>query len=110
MPQSLVDRHELGGVSRPARGDTGGVADDDFRDRPDPKLVPVRRRPDLARFLIIGAVVGAVVGGLVGYLGPDAPSSSLLQEVLLLGAVGALVLGLLAALLYLLADRRSARG
>lgn len=92
-------------------GILGGVpADRDPRDHPDAQLVPVRRRPDLVRFLVTGAVVGAVIGGLIGYLGPDAPSSSLLQEVILLASTGAIVFLLLAAILYLLADRRSARG
>lgn len=87
------------------------MANDDLRDRDrdDQRLVPVRRRPDLVMFLVVGAVLGAVLGGAIGYLGPDAPGSSLLQEVILLASVGALTFGLLAAVLYLLADRRSTR-
>lgn len=86
------------------------MPDPDPRENPDLQLVPVRRRPDLVRFLVSGAVIGALVGGAIGYLGPDAPSSSLLQEVILLAATGAIVFLLLAAILYLLADRRSSRG
>ena len=56
---------------------------------------------------ITGAVIGGVLGGLVGFLGPDAPSSSLLQEIILLASTGAIIVGLLAAVLYLLVDRRS---
>jgi uncharacterized protein YcfJ len=84
--------------------------DPDPREDPDVLLVPVRRRPDLARFLVTGAVIGALIGGAIGYLGPDAPNSSLLQEVILLAVTGAIVFLLLAAVLYLLVDRRSAAG
>lgn len=76
---------------------------------PGPEHVPVRRRPDLVRFLVVGGLVGYVLGSLVGWLGPDAPGSSALQEIILLGSVG-LVLGvLLAAVAYLVADSRSSR-
>ncbi len=76
---------------------------------PGPEHVPVRRRPDLVRFLVVGGLLGYALGSLLGWLGPDAPDSSALQEIILLGSVG-LVLGVLvAAVLYLLADRRSAR-
>lgn len=81
--------------------------DDPQAPRPDETLVPVRRRPTLSRFLMTGAIVGFVLGGLVGYLGPDAPNSSLTQEVILLGFIGALVFALLASVAYLIADRRS---
>jgi integral membrane sensor domain MASE1 len=84
--------------------------DDDPRDTPDLDLVPVRRRPDLVRFLVTGAVIGGVIGAVIAYLGPDAPSSSLLQEVILLASTGALLAALLASVLYLLADRRSTGG
>jgi hypothetical protein len=76
---------------------------------PGPEHVPVRRRPDLVRFLVAGGLAGYVVGSLLGWLGPDAPGSSALQEIILLGSVG-LVLGLLlAAIVYLVADSRSSR-
>lgn len=79
-------------------------------DEPGVHYVPVRRRPDLARFLIIGAVVGFIGGGLVGYFGPRSMNSSILQEVILLGLVGVLVAVFFAAIAYLLADRLSQRG
>ena len=93
-------------------GDTGGVArDDDIEtiSEPGPEHVPVRRRPDMVRFLVVGGLVGWVLGSLLGWLGPDAPGSSLLQEMILLGSVGLLLGVLLAAVAYLVADRRSTR-
>ena len=74
-----------------------------------PRTLPVRRRPQLSRFLIAGGLVGFVVGGLVGLLGPDAPNSTQGQEVILLGATGALLGAFLTAILYLILDRRSQR-
>lgn len=85
--------------------------DDDIEiiDQPGPEHLPVRRRPHLVRFLVVGGLVGYVLGSLLGLLGPDAPDSSPLQEVVLLGTIGLLLGVLLAAVLYLLADRRSTR-
>ena len=79
-------------------------------EEPGPEHVPVRRRPDLVRFLATGAVIGAVLGGLLGWLGPDAAGRTQVQEVVLLAAVGAIFVGLLAAVAYLVADRSSMRG
>ena len=79
-------------------------------DQPGPQHVPVRRRPDLVRFLVSGVILGAVLGGLLGWLGPDASGRTQVQEVVLLSAVGAILLALLAAVAYLLADRSSLRG
>ena len=76
---------------------------------PGPEHVPVRRRPDLVRFLVVGGVLGYVLGSLLGWLGPDAPGSSVTQEIVLLGSVGLILGMLLAAVVYLVADRRSAR-
>ncbi|MFK5635730.1 hypothetical protein [Ornithinimicrobium sp. LYQ103] len=74
---------------------------------PGPGRAPVRRRPDLRRFLVVGLVVGAVLGGIYGYYSPDATSSSLGQEVVMMAAVAALLGLLLASVAYLVADRRS---
>jgi hypothetical protein len=85
--------------------------DDDIEiiSEPGPEHVPVRRRPDLVRFLVVGGLVGYVLGSVLGWLGPDAPDSTPLQEIVLLGSVG-LVLGLLlAAIAYLVADKVSDR-
>lgn len=66
----------------------------------------VRRSPQLSRFLIAGGLLGFVGGALLGLLGPDAPTSTQGQEVVLLGTIGALLVGFLAAVLYLVLDRR----
>ncbi|GAA5168558.1 hypothetical protein [Ornithinimicrobium tianjinense] len=84
-------------------------SDLDPEQNPDLQLLPVRHRPDLVRFLVSGALLGAVLGGVIGYFGPDAANSSLVQEVVLLAAIGAIFVGLLAAVVYLVADRASRR-
>ncbi|GGK78070.1 hypothetical protein GCM10011509_28270 [Ornithinimicrobium pekingense] len=99
-------------LTRGGVGDTGAVARDDDMEiisEPGPEHVPVRRRPDLVRFLVLGGVVGYALGSLLGWLGPDAPGSSTLQEIILLGSVGLIFGVLLAAVVYLVADRRSSR-
>lgn len=96
-----------GGVGDGA-GDTGGVSDQD--QTPAPQQVTYRRRPQMWSFLITGAVIGLVVGGVVGFFGPETASRSTLQDIVLLGAVGAFFGALLAAIAYLLADRASMRG
>ena len=85
--------------------------DDDIEiiNEPGPEHVPVRRRPDLVRFLVVGGLVGYILGSLLGWLGPDAPASTTLQEIILLGSVGLVVGVLLAAIAYLVADRMSDR-
>lgn len=88
--------------------DTGGVPPSD--ERPDPARLPVRRRPRLSRFLVLGGLLGFIAGALVSLRGPDAPGSSAGQEVILLGTTGAVFAGLAAAIVYLLLDRRSERG
>ncbi|WP_298890630.1 hypothetical protein [uncultured Serinicoccus sp.] len=75
----------------------------------EPTRLPVRRRPRLSRFLVVGALIGFVVGAVTSLLGPDAPGSSAGQEVILLGATGAVFVGLAAAIVYLALDRRAAR-
>lgn len=122
MPLGASSVHPAGWLSQgpvgmactpgPPVGDTGPVArDDDIEtiSEPGPEHVPVRRRPDMVRFLVVGGLVGYALGSLLGWLGPDAPGSNLLQEMILLGSVGLLVGVLLAAVAYLVADRRSAR-
>lgn len=74
---------------------------------PSEQSLPVRRRPQLSRFLVAGGVLGFVLGALLGLLGPDAPTSTQGQEVVLLGTTGALLVGFLAAVVYLVLDRRS---
>ena len=81
-----------------------------MEEQPEPHYLPVRRQPQLLRFLLVGGVLGFALGGLVGLLGPDAVNSSLTQEVIVLGLVGMLVVGFLAAIAYLVADQRAHRG
>lgn len=69
----------------------------------------VRRRPSLVRFLVVGGLIGFLVGAVLAYLGPDAPNTTLAQEMILLGTVGLLLFGFLASILYLVADRVSMR-
>ncbi|WP_131105839.1 hypothetical protein [Ornithinimicrobium sufpigmenti] len=76
---------------------------------PAPQQVTYRRRPQMWSFLITGAVIGLVLGGAVGFFGPETASRSTLQDVVLLGAVGAFFAALAAAIAYLLADRASMR-
>lgn len=76
---------------------------------PPPQQVAYRRRPQMVRFLVVGAVIGLVVGGAIGYFGPATQSSSLGQDAVLLGAVGAIFGALLAAIVYLVADWASMR-
>lgn len=98
-------------------GDTGAVVDEETdkqqAEQPGPggryHLVPVRRRPDMVRFLVAGGFLGFVVGAVLGRYGPDAPNSSALQEIILLGATGLLVGLLVASVVYLVAERISDR-
>lgn len=90
-------------------GDTGAVTSAEQPPSGSPRTLQVRRRPELSRFLIAGGLLGFVLGGLVGLLGPDAPASSRGQEVILLGATGAVFGAFLAAVVYLVLDRRSRR-
>lgn len=85
------------------------MSSEDDQTRTDATHLPVRRRPQLSRFVVAGGLLGVVLGALVGLLGPDAPNSSQGQEVVLLGAVGAVLGGFVASILYLLLDRRSLR-
>ena len=79
---------------------------------PSPRegYLPYRRRPQLRSFLVVGALIGAVLGVLLAVLGPDVEGSSLAQQVVLLGAIGALLGGFLASIAYLVADRQTLRG
>jgi hypothetical protein len=86
------------------------VGRDDDADRiarPGPEHVPVHRQPQLRSFLILGAGIGLALGVAIGVLGPDAPNSSLLQEIMLLGALGVLFGGLFGGIAFLVADRFS---
>ena len=98
------DRHEdpAGETHRPDAQPSDGQPSGERR-------VPVRRRPDMVRFLVAGGFVGFVVGAFVGRYGDDVPTSSPLQEIVLLGGLGLLVGLLVASVGYLVADNRSQR-
>lgn len=85
------------------------VSHQDQDETPAPQQVTYRRRPQMWSFLIVGALIGLVTGGVVGFLGPGSANRSLLQDVVLLGAVGAFFGALIAAVVYLVADRVSLR-
>lgn len=78
---------------------------------------PARREPRLVPFLVSGAVLGFVAGWALAVLRDDAAPAfgqrtagiSVQSTITYLGLFGAFVGTLLAALLYLLADRRSSR-
>lgn len=76
---------------------------------PGPQHLPVRRRPQLLSFLIVGALLGLVPGVLLGLSGPEVPGSSQLQVVIALATVGGLIGGFLGSVVYLVADRMSLR-
>lgn len=62
------------------------------------------------RFLWVGGLLGLFLGFVVSLIGPDAMNSSALQEGILIGGIGLLIGGFLAAVLYLIADSVSMRG
>jgi hypothetical protein len=66
------------------------------------------RQPNFAAFIGTGVVLGFVVGSAYGYLGPTATGRdySTTTSVLFLGAAGACLFGLLAAVVAVLLDRR----
>jgi hypothetical protein len=69
--------------------------------------VPVRHRyPNFVAFIATGAILGFVVGSAFAYFGDKAAGYSTTTAVLFLGAVGACVLGLAAAVLAVLLERR----
>lgn len=63
-----------------------------------------RNHPDLATYLVVGAVLGFVAGTALAIFGQAAPMSSVAQQVVLLGTPGAAVGVLLASIAYLVAD------
>ncbi|QFG69633.1 hypothetical protein [Ornithinimicrobium pratense] len=85
------------------------MSDQDQDETPAPQQVTYRRRPQMWSFLVVGAIIGLVAGGALGYFGPETASRSLMQDVVLLSAVGAFFGALIAAIIYLVADRASMR-
>lgn len=83
--------------------------DDQRAEPPSPQEVTYRRRPQMVSFLVLGAVVGLVAGASLGFFGPATQSSSRGQDVVLLGAIGAVFGALIASVVYLVADRASMR-
>lgn len=65
-----------------------------------------RRYPNFGAFIGTGIVLGFVLGSILATLGGEEAGYSTTTAVLFLGTAGACVLGLLAALLAVLLDRR----
>ncbi|WP_151525612.1 hypothetical protein [Serinicoccus kebangsaanensis] len=78
-------------------------------DQTDPTRLPVRRRPQLSRFLVAGALLGVALGMLISLTRPDAAGSTAGQQAILLAATGAVLGAFLASMVYLVLDRRSER-
>lgn len=68
-----------------------------------------RRGPRMVPFLATGAIIGAIIGVVLSVTGPTSQVASPGQEMIVLGGAGALVCGMLGAVLYLLAEWRSLR-
>lgn len=56
-------------------------------------------------FLATGAVLGSFLGLLLVVLGPEVDDVGIARETILLGTVGALLGGLVGAIVYLLVER-----
>lgn len=73
-------------------------------------MPPTRRYPNFVAFISTGVILGFVAGSAVAYLGDDTATYghdySVTSAVLFLGVVGAFVVGLLAAIVAVLLDRR----
>jgi len=73
---------------------------------------PTRRRPNFVAFIATGAILGFVVGSVIAYFGSGRDTTeygrsfSDSSAVLFLGVLGACVLGLAAAVLAVLLERR----
>jgi len=65
------------------------------------------RRPRMLPFLVTGALLGLVAGLLITTLGPSSETSGGAQELILLGATGAALGGLLGGIVFLMVERRS---
>jgi uncharacterized protein involved in exopolysaccharide biosynthesis len=74
-----------------------------------------RRSPNFPRFILTGAILGFALGGLIAITGtlegrsPDYPATyrySQTQAIMYLGLLGALLFGLVAAVIAILLDRR----
>lgn len=65
-----------------------------------------RSTPHLPHYLVSGAVVGFLSGAGLAIFGEETPMSSMLQQVVLLGALFAALGVLLAAMVYLVVDWR----
>ncbi|MFK5582723.1 MULTISPECIES: hypothetical protein [unclassified Serinicoccus] len=76
---------------------------------PQPRPQRVHRRPQLSRFLVVGGLVGFVLGVVVALRGPEVAGSTVLQQIVLLGTIGAIFTSFAAAILYLVLDRLSQR-
>lgn len=79
------------------------------------RVVPVgsqsarQHRPRMVPFLATGAIIGAIIGIALSFNGPNSQVASPGQEMIVLGGAGALVFGMVGAVIYLFAEWRSLR-
>lgn len=75
-------------------------------------VVPVgtrHRGPRMVPFLLTGALIFALIGVVLAATGPTSGAASAGQEMIVLGGAGALVGGMVGAVLYLIAEWSSLR-
>lgn len=78
-------------------------------EQPQVQLIPVRRRPNLIAFVLTGAVVGIIIAVVIANLSTGDGNYSTLTTfgyfAVIIGGLGALLGGLIGALLDRRADR-----
>ncbi|MGB3685596.1 MAG: hypothetical protein WA991_07210 [Ornithinimicrobium sp.] len=77
-------------------------------------VVPVdgprrRHQPRMVPFLMTFAIIGGVFGVVLSLTGPASRVASAGQEMIVLGGAGALVFGMVGAVVYLIVEWRSLR-
>ena len=67
----------------------------------------IHRYPNFVAFIATGAILGFIAGSLLATRGGEVSGYSTTTAVLFLGVLGACVVGLLAAILAVILDRRA---